>query len=77
MGAGASGSAMDGPRLRLLLLLLLGVSASWRATRALSQDWNPRGFRFPEGKQKGALGSQMLGMDGGRGVRSQDPRRSV
>jgi len=28
MGSGAAGRAMDGPRLLLLLLLLLGVSAN-------------------------------------------------
>lgn len=67
MGAGAAGCAMDGPRLLLLLLLLLlGVSASLRAACALSSDWNPNGF--PERKQNGAFGSQMLGVDGGRGA---------
>lgn len=65
MGAGAAGCAMDPPR---LLLLLLGVSASRRGARSLSLDRNPRGPGFPEGKQNPALGSQMLGMDGGRGA---------
>lgn len=45
MGSGAAGRAMDGPR--LLLLLLLGVSASWRGARALSRDRNLDESRFP------------------------------
>lgn len=70
MGAGAAGCAMDRPR---LLLLLLGVSASRRGARSLARDRNPRGSGFPEGKQNQALGSQMLGMGGGRGAAMPGP----
>lgn len=49
MRAGAADCAMDGPRL-LLLLLLLGVSASPKGARSLSRDRNPDGFMFPRGK---------------------------
>lgn len=68
MGAGAAGCAMDGPR--LLLLLLLGVSASRRGARSLSRDRNPKEFRFSRGKREKSVGIPDAG--GGWRERSAD-----
>lgn len=58
---------MDPLRL-LLLLLLLGVSASRGESVPSDRTGTPMSSGFPEGKHNRALGSQTLGMDGGRGA---------
>ena len=76
MGAGAAGCAMDGPR--LLLLLLLGVSASRRGARSLSRDRNPKECRFPRGKREKSVGiPDAGGWMAGEELRCQYPRRSA
>jgi hypothetical protein len=73
MGAGAAGRAMDRPR--LLLLLLLGVSASQREDCSLPRERNPEGSRVPPSrKQNRVLGSQMLGVGSGEELRCRTHR---
>lgn len=77
MRAGAAGCAMDRPRLLLPLLLLLGVSASWRGAHSLSQDRNPMGSGFPEGNSTELWGPRCWGWRAGEELRCQDSQKSV